>query len=224
MMRESLRQQGQQALADNERLKQSGEFVIPKTFDRKIRRQIRLHTASRRGRRAGFKWIGAAVCASFVMTLTAFAVLPEWRMHAVHWWMQITDESADFHSIEQPSADVGAEAEPPDGLTVSWVPEGFTLASETVLPNFVTEYRYTAADASYFYVTKITGDGTTFSIDTEDAEIKTVTIQDKDAVFTRKDGECTITWEEAEQGALIRIVAMGIEETELIKIAEGVSL
>lgn len=111
-----------------------------------------------------------------------------------------------------------------DGFTVSWIPDGFILESETILPDFVTEYKYISTDDSYFYVMKVIGDGTTFSIDTEDAEMRNIKMHGKDAIFTKKGGEITITWEEPEQAALMRVVAVGISEEELMKIAEGVQL
>lgn len=235
MMDDYLRQQGQQAFDENERLKESNEIEISQNIDKRIRNQIKRlsHVTSRKhsGKSIAViaKRVGIVLCAAVILTMTAFAAFPELKIGVMNWWVQITDEFIDFHFKESNSNDMIEDPEDEsiaqsDGFTVSWIPDGFTLESETILPDFVTEYKYISTDDSYFYVMKVVGDGTTFSIDTEDAEMRNIKMHGKDAIFTKKGGEITITWEEPEQAALMRVVAVGISEEELMKIAEGVQL
>lgn len=223
LMEDYLLEMGRRGDELNERLQHSDEIQISEEFDRRIDKLIRQYTNKQRWKR-GRKSIAkiakrAAIvgCAVVLLTMSTFAAFPEWKFNVVNWWMQITDTYTDFHF-----SDDTAEGTAAHDFAVTWVPDGFTLASETVLPDFVTEYKYTAAEDTYFYVMQVMGDSTTFSIDTADADIKHIEINGNDAVFTQKAEECTVTWEQ--QAALMRVVAVGLTEADVIQIAQGVLL
>lgn len=221
LMEDYLLEMGRRDEELNERLQHSDEIQISEEFDQRIFKLIRDYTNEQQRKRNRkriakiAKRAAIVVCAVGLLTMSTFAAFPEWRLHVANWWMQVTDTYTDVHF----SGDT-AEGTAPHDFAVTWVPDGFTLASETVLPDFVTEYKYIAADDAYFYVMQVMGDNTTFSIDTEDADIKNIKINGNDAVFTQKAAECTVTWEQ--QDTLMRVVAVGLAEADVIQIAQGV--
>ncbi|MDO4174058.1 MAG: DUF4367 domain-containing protein [Eubacteriales bacterium] len=234
MMDDYLREIGQQALEENERLKQSQEFEISEAMDRKIRKQIgRLYYANK-VKRGGksiakiAKRVGIVVCAAVMLTMTAFAVFPEFKINVMNLWLEITDEYADFHFFSED--DSTKETVVSHDFVVTWVPEGFALESTTTL-EFSTEYKYTSLDDRYIYIMKYVGDAMTLSIDTEDAEVENMQIHGMDALLTKKEiqtgtgqnqQEITLTWWDEQEAMILRVIAVEISESEVIKIAEGI--
>lgn len=234
IMDEYLREQGRQALDENERLKESKEIEISQTLDKKIRKQIQRHFhsyKSKPGRKSITKIakrVGMVLCAAVMLTITVFAAFPEFKNNVMNLWLEITDEYADFQfsSRYDSIGDIVAS----DDFVVTWIPEGFELESTTNL-EFSTEYKYISLDDKYIYVIKYWGDGMTLSIDTEDAGLKNMQINGMDALLTKKEiltgigqrqQEVTLTWWDVQKTTIMRVIAVEISESEVIQIAEGI--
>lgn len=225
MMNEAIQKQGQQALDDNEQLKKSNDFTISPKTDKKIKRlisrKLRFHPVGMKGmsipkmlKRAAF-----ASCAVVFLTGTAFAVSPTFKNSVLNLCLDITDTYANF-GFEDDS-DSAQTYETTDDLRVLWIPEGFELES-TDISNFWTKYKYISSGHNYIYVIKDIGKNTVSSVDTEEAVLKNIKINDINALLILKNREVIITWGDTQKVAFITIITEGVNESEVIKIAENI--
>ena len=237
IMDEYLREQGKQALNQNERLKKSKEIEISQIIDKRIQKQIQhnfnLHKGkqNRKSMITFVKRVGMVLCAAVILTTTVFAAFPELKVNAMNLWLEITDDYADFRFFGKYDSNYSTWGDTaPDDFVVTWVPEGFEPESTTIM-KFSAEYKYTSSDDKCICVSKFVGDGMTLSIDTEDAELKRMQIDGMDALLTKKEiqtgtgqkqNEISLTWWDEKETMIMRIVAVEISESEVIKIAEDI--
>ena len=232
LMNEYVQKQGQKALEENERLKKSYEIELSQTFDKKIRRQIRhywgvyKHKSGRKSLKKIVKHVGIVLCAAVMLTVTVFAAFPELKIKVMNLWLDITDKTAEFRFFD--NSDSTEAIVPQDDFVVTWLPDGFYENEKTYMEDFIIEYKYLSdslpEEEACITVTKILGDGTVTSIDTEDSEVRNVMVGNTNAIFTRKNGfnDISLTWRVEGENALMRIVALGISEEDLMKIAENI--
>lgn len=239
IMDEYLREIGQQALEENERLKQSQEFEISEVTDKKIRKQINHFSFSYKEKRSRksitkiAKRVGIAVCAAAILTMTAFAAFPDLKINLMNLYLEAADGHMDFHFGESDISDT-TEAEsisdipPEDDFVVTWLPDGFYESEKNYMEDFIVEYKYLSRslpeEEACIAVTKVFGEATTFSIDTENSEVRNVMVGNTNAIFTRKNvfNDISLTWRIEGENALMRVVAWGISEEDLMKIAENI--
>lgn len=239
MMDEYLREQGKKALDENERLKESKEIEISQTLDKKIRKQIQRHFHSykdKSGRKSITKIakrVGIVLCAAVMLTITVFAAFPELKINLMNLYLEVTDDYIDFHFGEKDISDSTEMESTPnvsleDDFVVTWLPDSFYESEKNYMEDFMIEYKYLSdslpEEEACIIVTKIFGDGTTTSIDTEDSEVRNVIVGNTNAIFTRKNvfNDISLTWRVEGENALMRIVAWGISEEDLMKIAENI--
>lgn len=237
IMDEYLRQQGKQAFAEYERLKESNEIEQSQVFNNRIEKQIQhsFNSMKRKQRknsmRAIAKRVGLSLCAAVMLTMTVFAAFPTLKNNVMNLWLDITDEYVDFHFFSENDAEISTEGSTaPDDFVVTWLPDGFQLESRIIMPSSV-HYKYTAPGDKVVNISKYINDGGTLSIDVEDAEQKHMQLNGMDALLTQKEcksgtgekqNEITLTWWDVEKTIIMRIIAVDISEREVIGIAEGI--
>ncbi|MDO4286807.1 MAG: DUF4367 domain-containing protein [Eubacteriales bacterium] len=239
MMDDYFRETGQHALDENERLKESNEIEISQNIDKRIRNQIKRlsHVTSRKHRGKSIaviaKRVGIVLCAAVILTMTAFAGFPDLKTNLMNLYLEVADGYMDFHFSESDISDTTetestSDVTSEDDFVVTWLPDGFYESEKNYMEDFIVEYKYLSEslpeEEACIAVTKILGDGSTFSIDTEDSEVRNVMVNNTDAIFTRKKvfNNISLTWRIEGENALMRIVAWGISEEDLIKIAESI--
>ena len=173
------------------------------------------------------------MCAAAILTMTAFAAFPDLKINLMNLYLEAADGHMDFHFGESDISDT-TEAEsisdipPEDDFVVTWLPDGFYDSEKNYMEDFIVEYKYLSRslpeEEACIAVTKVFGEATTFSIDTENSEVRNVMVGNTNAIFTRKNvfNDISLTWRIEGENALMRIVAWGISEDDLMKIAENI--
>ena len=192
----------EQAAALHEQLKQSNEIQISPEFNERMQAFIRQNCSrKRRPIRVNFpklvSRVAVAACFTILITSTAFATFPDLKTNLMNLYLEVAEGHMDFHFGEDditntPETESYSDIPTEDNFTVSWLPDGFYESEKNYMEDFIVEYKYLSdslpEDEAFISIKKIFGDGTTTSIDTEDSEVRNVTVGSADAVFTRKMG------------------------------------
>jgi len=217
--------EGKKALSESERLNQDPDFFIPQTSQRKYERTIRkafnaqaARTVKRYLSRTISKIAVVALCAMLLFT-TAFAVLPQFRASALNFVIETFYDRTDFQFTEEtPSA-----AETIDSDLLAWFPDGYSIESQN--RDSVMERIVLRDDTgSEIKISKMRGSGSTLSLDTEDAEVQTITIQQQAVMLIRKDNVIQLAWADEQQEMFVKIQGTNAIEEDLIKISENIIL
>lgn len=226
-------------------LEQTADVEIPKDVDERLRKFIATYQpekskkprAHRRSMKQVLRHTAIAAAAAVCITGTAFAAFPDFKIAVYNLCINARDGMMDFNfeaddettSVQHTSETIAPE----DDFVVGWLPEGFYQDGDPlIMEGFITEYSYLSDSMpkeeaelkAFIHISKTMGDATTTSIDTEDCDVRDVMVGDTQAVFTSKRtlDEISLTWQVGEKSELMRIVASGISEDDLIKIAQNI--
>lgn len=231
LMREYLREVGIEALELEKQLRQTNpvsketerrmQRYIAKVFREKYRSQKREARHRVRGKMT-FRRLAITACLIALLASTTMAGIPyiENAMQMVV--MKQTNDSVNFHRESSEEYDDGSALQ----LSVGWVPKAYYADME--MNQFdVVSYLYTNRDdeSKYFRVQKFHRDSTV-SIDAENAEVKTIRLNDREVTYIRKidengDLNLNLAWLDEHQN-YICVLAVNVEENDVLKIAEGV--
>lgn len=127
--------EGQKALEENQRLKESGELVIPEEVSQRCQRVIARKTAEKDLKRFG-KGFGRVVTKVAVVALmgmllftTAFAASEDFRVKTLNFVMEVFDDRTEIRFVPENMASDASNSVVPR-ITAGWLPEGFELVSE----------------------------------------------------------------------------------------------
>lgn len=221
MMEELASSLGQEALEENERLKNDPAAAVPEQIEKKCMQTIHDHYRKAAVKKAGRVTLGVLGKTAMVfglasaMFFSAFALSEDVRIGTMNLIVETFGESTDFHFAAAPSNSVPQ-------IKAGWVPEGFELKSMGT-DEMSSWLVYENPEGHYIKgAYTVLGDGQLISVDTEDAEIIPVPIHDIDAMMICKGSKLQIAWETIDKRGFVEIFCNELTAEELIKIAENI--
>lgn len=209
--------EGQWAMEENERLKEDPSAAVPEELDKRCMQMIRRHFAKQQVYTVGrftakiMKRVVMAAGIAALMFTGVFAASETVRINAMNLIVEIFEDNTDFRFVSSPAASVPQ-------VSVGWVPDGYTLKDQGFnSKNVWYQYQKTEDESLYINYTVTTGAG--IGIDTEDAEVEYVNINDGQAMLVKKEDELQLVWTTNNNAAFIGIIGTGVESKDLIKVA-----
>lgn len=233
LMYEHAQIEGTLLLEENERLKNDSEFHMPDGLDERCmdtiqsffkakKRKERRHKAATILKRTA---IVLLICAALFTGLWCTASAFREAVYKV--FLTMTEEKTEIQirddSQEKPSeyGENSVEIEvPKDMIVPTYVPEGYTLTyfSRDEMQRNATYENNTGDEILYTELSE----GFSCGIDTEDAEVETVSINGYEGILVSKKGLVSINWADTDRAVLIRIASKAISKEEILKMAKSV--
>ena len=231
IMEEAAEAEGQKALEENRRLRDSGELAIPDGLRQRCHRAIAKGFAGQELRRVGrgvsrvVTKVALVALVGMLLLTTVFAASEDFRVKTLNLALEIFEDHTEITLTPDDSIANSAGNTAPQ-LTAGWLPDGFALVEEgensaMAWKDFQNEEAGTQISITVFNLR--TG---RMSVDTEDAEMLPVQINGADAFIINdtEDEIIQIIWQEdAASEWLIYVVGMGVSEEMLMKTAESIT-
>lgn len=231
IMEESAEAEGQKALEENRRLRDSGELAIPDGLRQRCHRAIAKGFAGQELRRVGrgvsrvVTKVALVALVGMLLFTTVFAASEDFRVKTLNLALEIFEDHTEITLTPDDSIANSAGNTAPQ-LTAGWLPDGFALVEEgensaMAWKNFQNEEA--GAQISITAWNLRTGG---MNFDTEDAEMLPIQINGADAFLINdtEDEIIQIIWQEdAASEWLIYVVGMGVSEETLMKTAESIT-
>ena len=231
IMEESAEAEGQKALEENRRLRDSGELAIPDGLRQRCHRAIAKGFAGQELRRVGrgvsrvVTKVALVALVGMLLFTTVFAASEDFRVKTLNLALEIFEDHTEITLTPDDSIANSAGNTAPQ-LTAGWLPDGFALVEEgensaMAWKNFQNEEA--GAQISITAWNLRTGG---MNFDTEDAEMLPIQINGADAFIINdtEDEIIQIIWQEdAASEWLIYVVGMGVSEEMLMKTAESIT-
>lgn len=181
--------------------------VMRRLFKEEQKSQLyqRMRTYSRR----------AAVILVAVITLSAVAIssVSALRVRFMNFILERTQYDTDIKFTDNTPGDDNYKF---GEFTLEYVPEGFELKKNEPLRNHI--YLVFEKNQEFFNFTTM-DIGSSLSIDTEDANVKELTINGREALYSENDNIHILVWHDDETAY---ILTGNISESEFVKIAENI--
>ncbi len=222
MMEELASSLGQEALEENERLKNDPAAAVPEQIEKKCMQTIRDHYRKAAVKKAGRVTLGVLGKTAMVfglasaMFFSAFALSEDVRIGTMNLIVETFGESTDFHFAAAPSNSVPQ-------IKAGWVPDGFELEDEGA-DSDSSWFSYLNDEGQHLRALYVLGEGTLFSIDTENVEASSIQIQGTAATLMVKENQVHIAWVDSERQGFVEVFGTGISPENLIRVAENIIL
>lgn len=217
LMDEIATEEGKKAEAENERLKNDPSAAIPEALDKRCTQTIRRAFAKQRVRSVGrftvkaMKRVALAAGIAAILFTTAFATSETVRVHVLNLAIEVFETNTEFR-FSDPSEQTALQ------FSVGWVPNDFVL-TEQASTSLEIWYDYQSAEDALLSISCKKTDGLVAGIDTESAEIEYIPVQDSQAMLVRKDGTVQLVWTSRDNAIFISIWGRGIDQEDVIHIA-----
>lgn len=227
LMDEFMVSEGKKALEENERLKSDPNFVVPPDLEKRCLRTISRYCAKKSLNHTGrtiSKVLSKVAVVALIGALcftTAFAAIDEFRVNTLNWIIDVFDDRTVFTFTPQVSEDSLELNE--SIISVNWLPYGYALIDEDE-NNFYFMQEYESSDGDRIYIELYLGENISLGMDTEDADVQTIEIQDNDAMLITKGDDSTVSWVLESQKIFVTISGSKEHAKELIRIAENISI
>ena len=231
IMEEAAEAEGQKALEENRRLRDSG-LAIPDGLRQRCHRAIAKGFAGQELRRVGrgvsrvVTKVALVALVGMLLLTTVFAASEDFRVKTLNLALEIFEDHTEITLTPYESIIASSVDSVVPQLTAGWVPDGFALVEEgensaMAWKDFQNEEAGTQISITVFNLR--TG---RMSVDTEDAEMLPIQINGADAFIINdtEDEIIQIIWQEdAASEWLIYVVGMGVSEEMLMKTAESIT-
>lgn len=219
-------QEGEKGLQLMEELEHDPSAQVPEEVQKRAEKTIRKAFAAqsrRSARHVGFRMfqrIAVAVLVVVLTTVCAFAAFPEIRTGILNMIADVYEDHTDFSfttnaSNSDPASDYKVE--------LAWIPDGFEVSEEG--SHYSTAWKtYENGKGAILYVAESSADNRTMTVDTEDAEVKQVTIQGYEGTMVQKSADewTCIIFTVPEKNMVIYIDSEFMEAEETLKVAENI--
>ena len=220
IMEEAAEAEGQKALEENRRLRDSG-LAIPDGLRQRCHRAIAKGFAGQELRRVGrgvsrvVTKVALVALVGMLLLTTVFAASEDFRVKTLNLALEIFEDHTEITLTPDESIIASSVDSVVPQLTAGWVPDGFALVEEgensaMAWKDFQNEEAGTQISITVFNLR--TG---RMSVDTEDAEMLPIQINGADAFIINdtEDEIIQIIWQEdAASEWLIYVVGMGVSE------------
>ena len=231
IMEEAAEAEGQKALEENRRLRDSG-LAIPDGLRQRCHRAIAKGFAGQELRRVGrgvsrvVTKVALVALVGMLLLTTVFAASEDFRVKTLNLALEIFEDHTEITLTPDESIIASSVDSVVPQLTAGWLPDGFALVEEgensaMAWKDFQNEEAGTQISITAFNLR--TG---RMSVDTEDAEMLPVQINGADAFIINdtEDEIIQIIWQEdAASEWLIYVVGKGVSEEMLMKTAESIT-
>lgn len=229
MMHEFAIRQGEKYIEENERLKNDPSSAVPervqrrcletiyKEFRRKARKEWLIQLARDAGR------VAVAACLGLALAGSAIAVSPSVRAGVMNFCLRIEERAATMQLV--PDTSIGpTESLLAPGVILTWLPDGY-IAGIPDLNNLRTTVTCKDGADNNIQVVVFRDANTTQNLDIEDADsYEEVYVLTDKALLVKKAGLSRLSWVDSDYEIFLYIEASGIDDADLIKIAEGVEV
>lgn len=221
--------QGQKAIEENRRLRDSGELEVPASVHQRCRRAIAKRTAERDLKRFGRGFsrvltrIAVVALVGLLLFTTAFAASEDFRLKTLNLLIETFDDRIKLTLVSDNALSENQTGGAPE-ITVGWLPEGFALtAEETTDFSAWKEYSTPASDAMLaVYVVDLSTGGSNF--DTEATEKVSTTIQGTDAFYITDGSVVQVVWGyDAPSQWVYYVTGTHTDVETVLKVAENVT-
>lgn len=218
--------EGQKAIEENQRLKASGEVVIPEELNRRCKQTIRCKTAEKHLKRYG-KGFGkvlnkVAIVALMALLLftTAFATSESFRVKTLNFVMEVFGDRTEIKFVPK---DTAADSTAVPEITAGWLPEGFKLTrTDALKANRVYEYA-NSDNTAYIAVNIMEMTSVSMALDTEDAKTLSLQVQGEDAIMVDKGNIKQLVWKlHTDENRYCCVITENISEEDMLKFAENI--
>lgn len=218
--------EGQKAIEENQRLKASGEVVIPEELNRRCKQTIRCKTTEKHLKRYG-KGFGkvlnkVAIVALMALLLftTAFATSESFRVKTLNFVMEVFGDRTEIKFVPK---DTAADSTAVPEITAGWLPEGFKLTrTDALKANRVYEYA-NSDNTAYIAVNIMEMTSVSMALDTEDAKTLSLQVQGEDAIMVDKGNIKQLVWKlHTDENRYCCVITENISEEDMLKFAENI--
>ena len=237
LMEEVAEQEGQRLLEENERLKRDPENAVPPEVDRHCLKTIRRAFAKTQRRAAGhtayrvFRQAAMVAVVGMLLFATAFAAFPEIRVKTLNLLIEVSDVATSMTMEETPESPEGPHFPAEEnsissggilrGYQIPAVPDGFVLVdSRNGQKSSWLQYRNEEGAMISFDI--VLAEGTTHTVDTEDADTSPITIHGYEGLFIEEGSRITITWGDTDQATFISVFCDKISGEDAMTLANEI--
>ena len=219
LMDEIAEKEGAMAQEENERLKDDPAAAVPEDVDRRCLRTIRWHFTKQKTRAAGrytvktLKYALLAVGLAITMFTMAFAASETVRVNTMNLIIRVFEDNTVFEFGQ------GTNRNPAPQFRAGWLPDGYELV-ERYSDSIVTWFRYQNSDADFIWVNYSLGEGTSISVDTEDAVTEYVDIHGNKVLLISKERSLQLIWGIENPAAFIQIIGEGVSREDILHVAD----
>lgn len=216
-------QEGEKGLQLMEELEHDPSAQVPEEVQRRAEKTIRKAFAAQ-GRRSAkhisfrlFQRIAVAVLVIVLTTVCAFAAFPEVRANLYNFIIREYEDHTEFDytqqfSDEYSSADFTIEP--------GWLPDGFTLSDEG--DTYTSVYKtYQNGPDTMIRIVKNVLSGGSLAVDTENAKVTSITIQNHEATLIEKEEWSMIVISRPDIDEVTYLDGTAVSSDILIKVAEN---
>ena len=226
IMDEVAEAEGRKAIEENQRLKESGEVVIPEELNRRCKQTILRKTAKNHLRRyrKGFGKALNKVAIVALMTLllftTAFATSESFRAKTLNFVMEAFVDRTEIKFVP---GDTDTDSTAVPEITAGWLPEGFELTrTDALKANRVYEYA-NSDNTAYIAVNIMEMTSVSMALDTEDAKTLSLQVQGEDAIMVDKGNIKQLVWKlHTDENRYCCVITENISEEDMLKFAENI--
>ena len=230
MMDEVAAVEGQKALEENRRLRESGEPVIPEEVSRRCRGAIRRRTAQKDFKRFGgsvgrvVTKVAVAALLGMLLFTTAFAASEEFRIKTLNFVMEVFDDRTEIKFTPEDTL-LQADGCAAPRLTAGWLPEGFALTEESHTErNRAYVFALSGGEAE-IAVNIINMEDTGLMIDTEETDAVSCRIQGREALLVNEEKTSQLSWQLDEgEKWYCYMIARNVSADALLRFAENVNI
>jgi len=218
--------EGQKAIEENQRLKASGEVVIPEELNRRCKQTIWRKTTGKHLKRYG-KGFGkvlnkVAIVALMALLLftTAFATSESFRVKTLNFVMEVFDDRTEIKFVPK---DTAADSTAVPEITAGWLPEGVELTLEEY-SDTKRLYEYANSnEAAYITMNLIEMTSVGMALDTENAKTLSYQVQGEDAIMVDKGNTKQLVWKlHTDENWYCCVITENISEEDMLKFAENI--
>jgi hypothetical protein len=227
-------QEGERLLELNERLKNDPDADVPEEVMARCRKVINREFTKKTALKAGrvswnvFKRAAVAACMTVLLFSVAFAASETVRINTLNLVIEVFDRYTDysFRPAPEPAPEESDNVKF-SGFEVGWVPEGLTMTEQKTMSGYMSTI-YEGSHGEYLSIRLYSlGEAGVMGINTEDAVVEDITINEWNAsLITTDHFQVIIPFPERKQ---FLCASFFTEETppekeELLRIIEGISL
>lgn len=211
--------EGKQAQEENERLKNDPTAAIPEDVDKRCLQTIRREFAKRNIRMAAHATVKTikrtATAAGFaaILFMGAFTASATFRANTMNFVIEVFETHTAFRFS-------GATDEVSSQMEVGWLPEGFSLKSHGY-DSTSTWYQYQGKNGESLHIEYALTSGSSFFVDTEEAEVSYVEIHGTQAMLVEKGNELQLVWAIKDNTAFFGLIGTSVAEEDLVQVANG---
>ena len=228
LLDEIAEEEGRKLLEENERLNLDPDAAVPEELEQKCRKLIRNAYRKKRGRTIGkvsikvIQRVAVAVFVSVLLFAVAYAAIPEVRVGTLNLILKVAEDHTDLQL--QHTGDSGSH-------------NPYTDVTPYTLPHIPNEYgmlysREEQNSRIYWYETEkgeilqiaidAGNEHTSYGVDTEDANVTNVTINEYAGICAEKNGTVQVAWADTGRAVFFSIYSTAYDKDHVLELARAI--